>query len=74
MVVDGPVKDWGAKLQPDSTLPVSVRFGAYLRSIPPSNRIGDYVHCAGRVANVFLKRLVAMSLSGKNEILGKALF
>ena len=37
----------------------SVRYGAYLRSIPPENRFGDYVHCTGRVVNIFFKRLLA---------------
>lgn len=37
---------------------VSVRYGAYLRAIPPANRFGDYVHCTGRVVNIFFKRLV----------------
>lgn len=27
--------------------------------IPPQNRIGDYVHCNGRVVNIIFKRLLA---------------
>ena len=38
-----------------------MRYGAYLRSIPPSDRFGDYVHCTGRVVNIFFKRLLPMS-------------
>jgi len=33
--------------------PIAVRYGAYLRSIPPFDRFGDYVHCTGRVVNIF---------------------
>lgn len=35
-----------------------MRYGAYLRGIPPSHRVGDYVHCTSRVVNIFLKRLL----------------
>ena len=38
----------------------AVRYGAFLRSIPPARRIGDFPHCASRVVNTFLKRLEAM--------------
>lgn len=31
---------------------------AYLRVVPPQNRIGDYVHCTGRVVNIIFKRLL----------------
>ena len=34
------------------------RYGTFLPSIPRTRRIGDVVHCAGRVANTVLKRLV----------------
>ena len=39
---------------------ISVRYGAYLRMIPPANRFGDYVHCTARVVNIFFKRLLSM--------------
>ena len=34
-------------------------FGAFLRTIPVQNRVGDYVHCNSRVWNILLKRLLA---------------
>ena len=46
------------KLTPDATFPAGVRFGAYLRCVPVQNRIGDYVHCTGRVVNIMLKRIL----------------
>lgn len=46
-------------MEPSTVFPDGPRFGAFLRAIPPSNRIGDYVHCASRVVNIVLKRLVA---------------
>jgi hypothetical protein len=47
-------------LTPDDTFPTSTRFGSFLPSIPPCNRVGDYVHCNCRAVNMFLKRVVAM--------------
>ena len=46
--------------EPVVTYP-SVRYGAFLRVIPPERRIGDYNHCAARVCNTILKRLLAMA-------------
>ncbi len=34
-----------------------VRYGAYLASVPPHRRIGDYAHAAARVVNAVFKRL-----------------
>ena len=34
----------------------SVRYGAFLGSIPPRRRIGDFVHCTARVANCILHK------------------
>ena len=39
----------------------NVRYGAFLRSIPLSRRVGDYAHCAARVVNATLKRLTNQS-------------
>ena len=58
---DGPMEDWAAKLQPSAEILPRARFGAYLRAIPPSHRVGDYVHCTGRIINIFFKRLLPMS-------------
>lgn len=59
---DGPSEEWGAKLVPDANFPAGPRYGAYLRCIPPSHRIGDYVHCTCRIVNILLKRLLALPL------------
>ncbi len=72
---DGPAAEWGNRLKAIPDFPghaslhrhtgacaIAVRYGAYLRSIPPSHRFGDYVHCTGRVVNIFFKRLLHMSL------------
>jgi hypothetical protein len=36
-----------------------VRYGAFLRGIPPARRVGDYAHAAARVVNAVFKRLLA---------------
>ena len=56
---DGPADQWGTQLVPDDTFPAGARYGAYLRCILPQNRIGDYVHCTGRVVNIIFKRLLS---------------
>ena len=38
-------------LTPVATFAKVLRYGAYLRSIPPSHRVGDYVHATSRVVN-----------------------
>ena len=55
---DGPAASWREKLVPVETFPVGPRYGSYLRCVPVQNRIGDYVHCTGRVVNIILKRLM----------------
>ena len=55
---EGPDSEWVNKLSPDSAFPAGPRFGAYLRVIPPKNRVGDYVHCTGRIVNIIFKRLL----------------
>lgn len=34
-----------------------VRYGAFLRCIPPERRVGDYAHGASRILNAVFKRL-----------------
>lgn len=46
--------DW-LSLEP-TDIAGSVRYGAFLGSIPPSRRIGDCVHCTARVVNCILSR------------------
>ena len=38
-----------------------VRYGAFLRAIPPSRRIGDYAHAAARIVNAIFKRLLEVA-------------
>ena len=36
---------------------LSIRWGVFLRSIPPTRRVGDMVHCCCRIVNAIFKRL-----------------
>lgn len=45
------------KFNPSDYMPPVPRWGAFLRCIPVTHRIGDWVHAACRIANAFLKRL-----------------
>ena len=54
---DAPSSTWRDKLTPNPNFPAGPRFGAYLRCIPPADRVGEYVHCTGRVVNIIIKRL-----------------
>lgn len=58
-MLDGTSSNWENELTPSSIFPTGPRYGAYLRCIPPCNRVGDYVHCNCRVVNIFLKRLLS---------------
>ena len=55
---DGPADQWASQLVPTDHFPAGARYGAYLRCVAPQNRIGDYVHCTGRIVNIFFKRLL----------------
>ena len=55
---DAPTSVWSDQLSPLGTFPPGPRFGSYLRSIPPSHRVGDYVHCIARILNILFKRLL----------------
>ena len=46
----------GDNLRPSDFI-ISVRWGAFLRSIPPTRRVGDVVHCCCRIVNAIFKRL-----------------
>ena len=56
---DAPASSWSDQLSPLGTFPPGPRFGANLRAIPPSHRVGDYVHCVARILNILFKRLLA---------------
>ena len=58
-VFDAKTALWGDLLVPLDHIPPAARFGAYLPSIPPQNRVGDYVRFTCCVVNVFPKRLNA---------------
>ena len=46
-----------SELQPKNDVATHVRYGCFLGSVPVSQRVGDYVHCASRIVNAILKRL-----------------
>ena len=46
----------GDNLRPSDFI-ISFRWGAFLRSIPPTRRVGDMVHCCCRIVNATSKRL-----------------
>lgn len=58
--------DHADTIEPQPALP-HVRYGCHLGSVPPSHRIGDFVHCTARVASTILKRLQegAQGVSGE---------
>ncbi len=45
-------------LAPTDDILAQPRYGAVMRTIPPIRRIGDFVHCASRVVNILMKRLL----------------
>lgn len=59
-ICDQDVADY-TLLQPSDHMPSHVRAGAFLGVIPPARRVGDYVHCACRVANAILKRIGSLA-------------
>ena len=50
-------EDFGGDNLCRSEVMISIRWGAFLRSIPPTRRVGDMVHCCCRIANAIFKRL-----------------
>ena len=46
----------GDNLRPSDFI-ISIRWGAFLRSMPPTRRVGDMVHCCCRIVNAIFKRL-----------------
>lgn len=65
MAWHGPSQSWLQNLAPKESFPAGPRYGAFLRIIPPCNRVGDYVHCLCRVMNVIMKRLFTEFPTGK---------
>lgn len=53
--------DDSLSLEP-GTIAGTVRYGAFLGSIPPVCRVGDFVHCTARVTNCILVRAIVSSL------------
>ena len=48
-----------AGVVPGTSVETHVRYGAFLRAVPPSRRVGDYAHAASRAVNAVFKRLLA---------------
>ena len=46
----------GDNLRPSDFI-ISIQWGAFLRSIPPTRCVGDMVHCCCRIVNAIFKRL-----------------
>ena len=46
----------GESLDEQPDIPLIPRFGSYLRAVPCSHRVGDYVHGACRIVNAVFKR------------------
>ena len=44
-------------MSPESQIHGVLRYGAFLPTIDPDRRIGDYVHATARIANILLSRL-----------------
>jgi hypothetical protein len=55
---DGPSDSWWQQLELYDQFLDNPRYGAFLRSVPPSRRIGVYVQYASRAVNVMAKRLL----------------
>ena len=51
------LEDFGGDNLCPSDFVISIRWGAFPRSIPPTRRVGDMVHCCCRIVNAFFKRL-----------------
>lgn len=61
-----------ADLTPVGTVTTHVRYGAFLPTIPPARRVGDYVHAACRILNAIFKRLTlwaaCLPSSARNDL------
>ena len=52
-------------LQVQADITAHSRYDSFLPAIPRNRRIGDVVHCAGRIANTVLKRLATQAASSQ---------
>ena len=50
-------QDFGGDNIRPSDFIISIRWGAFLCSIPPTRRVGDMLHCCCRIVNAIFKRL-----------------
>ena len=50
-------EDFGGDNLRPSDLVISIQWGAFLRSIPPTHCVGDMVHCRCRIVNAIFKRV-----------------
>ena len=62
----------GDSLRPSDFI-ISIRWGTFLRSIPPTRRVGDMVHCCCRIVNAIFKRLCSDGRISQARALGPLL-
>lgn len=55
-------------MNPDPHIHGALRYGAFLPTIHPERRIGDYVHATARIANVILCRLDKLQLPALSSV------
>ena len=66
-------EDFGGDNLHPSDFIISIRWGAFLRSIPPTSRVGDMVHCCCRIVNAIFKRLCSDGRISQARALGPLL-
>ena len=57
LTINRAFEDFGGDNLRPSDFIISIRWGAFHRSIPPTRRVGDMVHCCCRMVNSIFKRL-----------------
>ena len=66
-------EDFGGDNLRPSYFVISIRWGAFLRSIPPKRRVGDMVHCCCTIVNAIFKRLCSNGRISQARALGPLL-
>ena len=62
----------GDNLRPSDFI-ISIQWGVFLRSIPPTRRVGDMVHCRCKIVNAIFKRLFSDGQISQGRALGPLL-
>ena len=70
---DLPFENFGRDNLRPSDFIISIRWGAFLRSKPPTRRVGDMVHCCCRIVNAIFKRLCSDGRISQARALGPLL-